>query len=122
LLRYLPTIFTTLLILVAVLLPGSKLPDVDMVGIDKVVHFGLFFIWALALRFDFGARFRWPWALVAGLAFTVATEVFQIVVDGRTFDVWDIVFDSLGLAVGIGLGPFVLTLLQKGWPASRKRG
>ena len=119
---FLPTILTTLLILVAVLLPGSKLPDVDVVGIDKAVHFGLFFIWALALRFDFGARFRWPWALVIGLLFTVATEVFQIVVDGRTFDRWDIVFDSLGLAVGLCLGPFIIPRVHKWWPASRKRG
>lgn len=111
--RYLSTLAISILILVATLIPGSKIPDVGIMGIDKVAHFTLFFIWSLAIRFDFKPNFNWIGGWVAGLVFSSATEVFQIFADGRSFDRWDILFDGLGLSVGLMAGNFILGFLNR---------
>ena len=79
--KYLLTTLSTLIILLAVLLPGSKVPDVDIVGIDKAAHFILFAMWIIAVRHDFDQGFKWAWALLVGLTFSVMTEVLQITVE-----------------------------------------
>jgi VanZ family protein len=112
-LKYLATIFSTLLILVAVLLPGSKIPDIQITGIDKVVHVTLFMIWSLGVRRDFGASFRWTLCLLFGLIFSWLTEILQIVVEGRTFDYTDIIADALGLAIGLLIGRQLLQWIRK---------
>ena len=84
------------------------MPDVDVVGIDKVAHVGLFALWAIAVRRDFGINFKWQWTLAFGLVFSVMTEVLQIAVDGRSFDVTDIIADAGGLLSGLLAGPLFL--------------
>jgi len=108
-LKYLATILSTLLILVAVLLPGPQLPDINIVGIDKLAHFALFMIWATALRRDFGNNFRWPWVFAVGVAFSILTEILQIMVEGRSFDYADILADGVGLIAGILMGGYFLS-------------
>jgi VanZ family protein len=112
-LRYLPSILSSVLILVAVMLPGSQIPDVHLTGIDKLAHIALFTLWSLCIRRDFGASFRWPVALIAGLAFSWLTEVLQIAVDGRTFDWTDIVADAAGLLFGLLIGKYILQWLTR---------
>jgi VanZ family protein len=107
-LRYLTSTLSSLLILVAVLIPGSQLPDVSFVGIDKIAHFTLFALWAVCVRRDFSQGFRWQACLLAGLIFSVLTEVLQIVVEGRTFDLTDLIADAAGLVFGLTIGKFFL--------------
>lgn len=95
------------------MLPGSQIPDVDVVGIDKLAHFVLFCLWALAVRRDFGSSFRWPLAVMTGLVFSWITEILQIAVEGRTFDWTDIVADAVGLVSGLLMGRFVLQWLSR---------
>jgi VanZ family protein len=111
--RYFPTAIATTLILIAVLLPGSKIPDVGFGGIDKLAHFTMFFSWSLAIRYDFQPNFKWAIGWIAGLAFSASTEIFQIFADERTFDVWDILFDGIGLTVGLISGAWVLEWLDE---------
>lgn len=111
--KYLSTVAVSILILIATLMPGSKIPDVDIVGIDKVAHFTLFFIWSLAVRYDYKPKFNWIFGWITGLIFSTATEVFQIFADGRSFDRWDILFDGLGLSVGLMVGKFILGFLDR---------
>jgi VanZ family protein len=118
-LRYLPTVSITLLILVAVSLPGSKVPDVDIAGIDKLAHIALFAMWIVAVRRDFAERFRWSWSFFTGLAFSVMTEIVQIVVDGRSFDLYDIVADTTGLVLGLLFGGLLLNWLYKLVPRAK---
>jgi VanZ family protein len=108
-LKYLLTTLSTLLILVAVMLPGSKVPDVGIIGIDKAAHFALFAAWVISLRHDFDQRFKWGWAFGVGLAFSVLTEVVQIRVDGRAADWMDVVWDTVGLLFGIVFGTMLLS-------------
>ena len=107
--KYLLTTFSTLLILVAVLLPGSKVPDVNVIGIDKVAHFTLFATWIIAVRHDFDQKFKWAWAFGVGFAFSALTEVLQIYVEGRAPDWLDIVWDTVGLLFGIAFGTMLLS-------------
>ena len=118
--KYLATLAATALILTAILLPGSKIPDVGFSGIDKLVHFTLFYLWSLAIRFDFEKNFKWKLAWVAGLIFSLLTEVLQILVEGRSFDYYDIVADGIGLSVGIATGAKVLNFMIRFWPFRTK--
>ena len=106
--KYITCILATLLILIAVLIPGAHLPDVGHFGIDKLAHFILFFIWAVGVRRDFSSSFRWVACLIAGIAFSVLTEVMQIYVEDRTFDPIDMFADVAGLACGIAMGATLL--------------
>jgi VanZ family protein len=109
--KYWPTAFVTALIWVAVLLPGSNIPDVGISGIDKLAHFTLFFLWSLAVRYDFTKNFKWLIVWIVGLLFSISTEVLQIFVEDRSYDVWDMVADTLGLSVGLFIGTAALRLL-----------
>lgn len=81
-------------------MPSSDLPkDPGVPGLDKVVHFGLFsglvFLW----------QFRFPertlWVCLIAIAFGIAVEFVQEWIgNGRSFDVYDIVADSLGAVSG----------------------
>lgn len=109
--KYWPTISITVLILVAVLLPGSKVPDIGFSGIDKPAHFTLFFLWSLAVRYDFTRNFNRMIAWIVGVLFSISTEVLQIFVEDRSFDLWDLVTDALGLSVGLVVGAATLKLI-----------
>ncbi len=110
--KYLYTLLVSLLIIIAVLIPGPHLPDVNIVGFDKVVHIGMFGAWAMAVYYDFSIRStRHLWAMVAGLAFSVFTEIVQIFIEGRTFDWSDMVADAIGLILGLTIGAWMLRKL-----------
>ena len=100
------------LILVAVLRPGEDVPTLSIMGLDKLVHFILFFVWSLAVRYDGRAKFRWPLGWLAGFGFSVLTEVLQLFTESRMFDGWDILFDALGLTTGLLVGTPVLKWLK----------
>ena len=114
--KFLATLIATALILIAVLLPGSKVPDVGMGGIDKLVHFTLFYVWSLAIRFDFEKKFNWKIGWLTGFAFSFLTEGLQILIEGRTFDYYDILLDVIGLTAGLLTGNYVLKLVFRFWP------
>jgi VanZ family protein len=109
--KYFFTTLVTLLILVAVLLPGSAVPDVNFIGFDKIVHIGLFGLWALAVRYDF-RLVKFSLAFIIGLSFSLLTEVLQVFVEGRTFDWFDMIADCIGLSIGLLVGVRVLTFLK----------
>lgn len=119
--KYLATTFVTILILVAVLLPGSKIPAVGFQGIDKLAHFTLFYLWSLAVRFDFSTNFKWVVTFIAGLVFSYLTEVLQLLVEGRAYDYYDILADSIGLSIGLLTGSFVLRMILRFWPFKNKK-
>ena len=112
--KYLFSFLISLLILIIVLIPGSNLPDVNFIGFDKIVHIGLFGLWALAIRHDFDkGSFNFFVAFIAGIAFSLFTEVLQLFVEGRSFDWFDMVADAIGLLISLAIGGKILSLL--GW-------
>jgi len=98
------TVIVTVLILVAVMLPSSSLPDAPGIpGFDKLVHFLMFLTLAVAMHHDFtleGKR-RLITALALGLAFSALTEAVQLFVDGRSSELVDMVADTAGFLTGL---------------------
>ena len=99
-----PTILVTALILVAVLLPGSSLPDTPGIpGLDKLAHFTLFLMLAVAIQLDYspsGPRRIWV-TIIAALAFSALTEALQLMVDGRSSELMDMLADMAGFLAGM---------------------
>jgi VanZ family protein len=114
--KYLLTLVVSALILIAVLLPGSRVPQVDFFfGFDKVIHFTMFATWAVALRHDLKPEyFRFTLVILSGLFFSLMTEVLQILVEGRSFDLNDFLADGLGLIAGFGISKKFWGLVKKG--------
>ncbi len=89
--------------LVAVLFPGGSVPKLPMLlGLDKIAHAVLFFIWALSLlrAWRFARRF-YILLLLSGV-FAIGTEVLQLFVEKRSFDWFDAVADLLGTSLAYG--------------------
>lgn len=108
--KYWLTIATTVIILIAVLLPGSSLPDVSSFGMDKIIHFTLFFAWAIAVRYDFSNAKKIP-VFVLGILFSFITEILQLFAEDRSYDLYDMLADSLGLAMGLIVSHLVIPLI-----------
>lgn len=108
------TILVSLMILVAVLIPGRDLPDVDIGSYDKLIHFGMFVVWALAARYDFRTKpSRYYLVFLGGILFSLFTEVLQLPVEGRTFDPYDMAADGVGIIAGLLVSGPVLRILDR---------
>lgn len=103
------TFVVSLLIIVAVLIPGRDLPDVNIGGYDKVIHMLMFATWGIAVRFDFDRTpFRYGLFFLLGITFSTLSELLQILVEGRSVDVYDLLADAVGLMIGLMIsGPVV---------------
>jgi glycopeptide antibiotics resistance protein len=110
--KYWPSIGATLLIFLAVLLPGGNLPRVDFPHFDKYVHIAMFFVWAIAMRTDFSGLRVWQLVLL-GISFGLFTEFLQFFTEHRSFDILDFVADSVGIALGYYAAPFVMWIVKK---------
>ena len=112
----LATAIVVVLILIAVLMPGSTLPRGPQIpGFDKIVHFAMFFALALAVRFDFrpiGGR-RLLVALAVAAAFAAITELCQLFVPGRSCDVFDLLTDVAGFVAGLLAQRFAAALAAR---------
>lgn len=105
----------TSLIIVAVTFPGNALPDLgrEWIGFDKLVHMLMFLVWAVAFHADFGIETgkNILQAFVVCILFSLFTEFLQLFAEGRSFDLYDGLFDLIGFSVGIiGRKIFVLPL------------
>ncbi|WP_457652902.1 VanZ family protein [Rhodocaloribacter sp.] len=94
----------TLAIVVALSIPGESLPDVPVLGFDKLVHLAIFavfgWLWMAALEAPLRAR-TWG-VLAAGLLFAALSEVYQgTLIPGRIGDVYDAVANALGLVAAV---------------------
>ncbi|WP_456428233.1 VanZ family protein [Rhodocaloribacter sp.] len=94
----------TLAIVVALSIPGESLPDVPVLGFDKLVHMTIFtvFAWLWMEALDAPLRARTWSVLAAGLLFAALSEVYQgALIPGRIGDVYDAVANALGLGAGV---------------------
>ncbi|WP_157760656.1 VanZ family protein [Chitinophaga caeni] len=107
---FIPAILWIILILVLCTLPGKDLPQVsflDKIHFDKIVHFGLFA--GIVVLICYGL-YKSRQALsnlaiisvviLAGL-YGLAIEFIQkYLVTSRSFDMYDVLFDTLGAIAG----------------------
>jgi len=85
-------------VLVALLWPNLHLPDGSF-PLDKLAHFLLFMGWTAAVIHD--SNVKWWKALCVAMAFALITELIQIPIEKRTFDVNDLLADLAGILFGI---------------------
>jgi hypothetical protein len=105
-------------------LPGSDFPQenwLDQLHFDKWVHVGLFavllFLWRSS--FDWSANYYVILLLFCALAYGLAVEFIQkYCVANRSFDLFDVLFDMIGSALGL----FVWSRVYKKINPCRNRG
>lgn len=95
-------ILWTLLIMVALTIPGRAIPDSNILQLDKLIHAGLFLVltllWLAAL--SHASLLRGMIILAAMLAYAVLTEVYQEVMPiGRSADMLDSLADAAGAII-----------------------
>jgi VanZ family protein len=103
----LPVIAWAIFILILLGIPGDNLPEPiwGFKHLDKVAHFGLFFIFTLLLVFGLKKQYSYknirsyytPWVITISIGYAFFTEGFQIMLStGRNFELLDAVMDILG--------------------------
>lgn len=114
--KYKFTILSVVLVMIAIMMPGDDVPSVGIPHIDKVVHCGMFGFVTLCYYWDyFHVNHKAPsvfMPLVLIALFGGLTEVIQIYVPGRSCDYKDLLADSLGIVLAIGVSRFIIQRLQ----------
>ena len=101
------TIGWSLIILFLTLFPdagGDKFWLLEIQGMDKVAHFGLFFILSFLSYLSFYVSHHKNVIKITigyGVLLACITEFGQLYVEGRNGDVYDLAADTLGLLIGL---------------------
>ena len=101
--QYKYTCIVIVLILIAVLMPGDSVPSVGIPGMDKIVHFGMFFVLSGVYCLEYTKQYRsmpkvFCTLLSLGL-FALITEILQLFAINRSFDLKDLGADATGVVV-----------------------
>lgn len=111
----------TIIIFVLCVMPSDDLPNprFNFPHIDKVVHFGMYFVSSLLMMYPL-ERYRHfsrahIWCIAIGFAFLFggAVELLQARYFGRSGDWYDLLADVLGGTAGCLAYPAVKRLLHK---------
>lgn len=101
----------TLMIFIACLIPGRDVPSVNFPLMDKWVHFVIFggfsFLWlATFQRTDLMKRIAF---FLLAVLFGYVVELLQGsgITSGRSYDMWDVLADGIGGALGVILFCFL---------------
>lgn len=115
--QYKLTLVVILLILVAILMPGDSVPSVGIPGMDKLVHFGMFFTlsgtFCLEYVWQYKCMPRMLYTFLGLFIFAFMTEVMQLFAVNRSFDLKDLVADTIGFVVAALLWKAYMTLIHK---------
>lgn len=97
------TIGAIILILIAIWMPGSSVPQVSIPNIDKLVHFGMFFVLTGVYYLEYLIRNRklpiWYYVVACIFVFAGSTEVMQLFAAERSMDLLDLSADTIGIFV-----------------------
>lgn len=115
--KYKFTLAVVALILIAILMPGDSVPEVGIPGIDKVIHFGMFFTLAVVFYLEYFKNNKklpiWYYAFAVIFIFASSTEVMQIFAIDRSMDLLDLSADIIGIFIGIILTTIYVRGLSK---------
>lgn len=100
-------------IFVGTSLPADYLPEFVLFGPDKFFHMGVFLIFSILIFRALSVRERTltprqtiVWTLLIAGSYAVFDELHQYFVPGRAPDLYDILADSVGIAIGTLLAVF----------------
>ncbi|MCM1030846.1 MAG: VanZ family protein [Oscillibacter sp.] len=107
------------IIFVLCALPSENIPDphLNIPHLDKVVHFGMFFIMAVLLcnELEYQTRFRLRkiYMITVSIAFLYGgtIEILQQYCFERSGDVWDLVADIFGAVIGCWIYPHLKRMI-----------
>jgi VanZ family protein len=102
------------------LLPSKDFPELPLFsGIDKVVHFCMYFGLTILACWSMHAEVRHRWYFIVvlfAIGWGVTMEIFQLLMHlGRSFDLYDILANSMGALIGAII--YLLTARMKKNPA-----
>lgn len=117
---YIPLGLYWLLIFILTSIPSQSMPKV-FGGVDKLKHFGAYFVLAFLLNFALLIQEKFSILSKKSLLFTLLItsfyglfdEVHQIFIPGRYFDWWDLVADVIGSLIGIGLVKIIMHTIRE---------
>lgn len=97
-------------LLVVNLIPNLPNPEVKtgegFIRLDYLIHLGMYFVAGVLLGlWNQNKRLRTSLLvlLIPGLIYAAITEVLQLWVTGRTFNPVDLVYNCLGIGIGLGI-------------------
>jgi len=97
----------TLVILTVCTWPGKDIPNPPFPNFDKLVHGGMFVVWAVLWLLCYPNKSKL--IILLGMAYGLGIEFYQQILPfDRTFDWWDAVADSVGVFLGYGFKTLVL--------------
>jgi VanZ family protein len=110
-----PALIWSLIVLILTLIPGEAVPDVDIVQIDKVVHFFIFGVLMILSSYALLKMHmlnRWPAnpLMISGIysiTFGSLIEVIQQFVPGRNFSLVDMLANTIGVVLGYAVVIFL---------------
>ena len=88
-----------ILILLLTVIPTEDAPP-TFEGTDKLIHLGIFAIFSFLLSGALKNKFSWILIACISILFGVSMEVLQFAVPGRTPDIYDGLFNTLGAIAG----------------------
>lgn len=118
--RLVAAVVWTILIMVLCWLPRNVVQGVEdeslwskLPHLDKLVHFGLFVVFAILWLRVRPSRRRFVWVATAGFVLAAVTEIVQgLPIIGRDTSVADMLTDALGALAGIAVAPFLEPLAR----------
>ena len=110
----LPAIGWACLIFISSSITASQMPDMSIFRFDKVIHCGVYFVFAFLLYRAFRHQGRYPAlahhaalvTIAAVVLFGASDEFHQLYVPGRQCDIFDLMADTSGgvlLVAAIGI-------------------
>ncbi len=127
--QFLPAIIWFIISSILLAMPGDDLPDTSLFDIpffDKFIHLGMFFLLTFLFCYPYSLynsfsvwKFTAYKIAISAIAYGIGMEYVQKhFVAGRSFDLVDILFDSLGCGSGVA----GIWIFQKKIGPDRNRG
>jgi VanZ like family len=119
--RVVMAVLWTILIMTLCWLPGHMVQRVEagsglfkFVNLDKLIHSGIFVVFALLWARVSSSRRRFAWIAFGGVIFAAVTELGQLIpAVGRDATVPDLIADAAGVLIGIVAFPWAEPWLQR---------
>jgi len=109
--NHFPVIFLCVLIFVLSSIPGQYYPEVNFEFSDKIVHFGIYFVLAIAFymslshqnRYKLLAEHSFVFAVIFTGIYGASDELHQYFVPNRSCDFYDFLANLLGAITAMAL-------------------
>ena len=118
--KYIPTILVCTLVLILSVINTGVLPKTDVPSADKIVHSIMYLGITLVIMLDQTSYFKRRitqrqllFALIFTFGYGTTIEGIQSLLPWRSGSIYDIIANSLGVAVGVGIFALINKLKHK---------